>query len=284
MSDWFEKVYQCAVPNSPKENCSKRAQIGLMPLIFFPFAQLIDRFGSWCKIAGIYALILSIISFAFGYGYVCSYNGYDAFFYCGKSVWAYGIYTLIKFIIWGFFIAEWIDFCHSEKFQLAQVGKISINKVKTAIMLLALLASFGVGCLAGYLLIIRVPNPNWKIELGYFTIVSTIFLVPIMATRFYGLIAISAKGKIFPSMLQVWKATSGQVMKILFALFVLLVLLIFVIGNYSLSFRYNGNGNPVIFSLISEFGFEMIILLFLALFAGHCTILAEVIEGAEKNE
>ena len=275
MADWFNQVFNFTASDAQQKN------IGLIRLIFNPFTSVADNIKNWLKIAGIYALFLSILSFVLGFGYICATGIEESIFYCNNSLMLYGVYSLLKVIIFGLFIATWLQLYSEKNFNLKQIINITSSKLKTVLVLLILISLFGFGLLSGYLLMIRIPNPNWKIELSYFTIVSSGFLIPIIATRFYALIAFVAQGSIYPNLKQIWKLTSGQTIKIILSLFALLLFLVFIMGNYITSFRYNESSNLVIFSLLSEFIFNIIVLFFWTLFAGHCHIQAEFI-GEKK--
>ena len=64
------------------------------------------------------------------------------------------------------------------------------------------------------LLVFRVPNPNWKIELLYFTIVSIGFLFPFLLMRIYSLLALFLEGKNWKEFKKAWNKTQGYSMKI----------------------------------------------------------------------
>lgn len=261
-----------------------KKNIGILRLAFVPFVNLFDNFGKWLKIASVYALVISFISFVSGYSYICAYEAGNSQIYCNSSAGMYWLYLLIKFIIFAFFVAEWISIYQGKKYVVAQSFALSAQKIKTATVLGALLLLFGVGFLSGYLLVIRVPNPNWKIELGYFTLVSSGFLVPLFATRFYSLIAYAAEDKKFPALKKIWAATSGETIKILLSLFVILILMIFILGNYIVSVRYNNSGNFLIYAIISEFLLNILTLLFWAAFANNCVMQTEMIEMENTND
>ena len=286
MSDWFKNAYNFifnADTNSSDTPQTKK-KIGVLRLAFAPFINVFDNFGVWLKIAFVYAAILSIISFGSGYSYICAYNADNNIIYCNNRVWLYWLYMIVKFVIFAFFIAEWIAISRGKKYEIAQSFMLSPQKLKTVFVLGGLFMLFGVGILSGYLLVISVPNPNWKIELSYFTIVSAGFLVPIFATRFYSLIAYAAEGKSFPPLKQIWKKTSGETIKILFSLFVILILMVFIIGNYIISVRYGNNGNFVLFAIIAEFLLNALTLLFWAVFANNCMLQTEMIEMEANND
>lgn len=286
MADWLKNisdfVFNTGTNSSDKVQAKKN--IGILRLAFVPFIDLFDNLGKWLKIASVYALVITLISFVGGYSYICAYNTENTQIYCNSSAWMYWLYLVIKFIIFAFFIAEWIAIYHGKKYVVAKSFTLSAQKIKTAMILGGLFLLFGVGFISGYLLVIRVPNPNWKIELCYFTIVSSGFLIPLFATRFYSLIAYAADGKNFPSLKKIWAATSGETLKILLSLFVILILMIFILGNYIVSVRYNNSGSFWVFAIIAEFLFNILTLLFWAAFANNCVMQTEMIEMETKDD
>jgi len=286
MTDWLKNLSDFVFnTDTGSSNITPvKKNIGILRLTFVPFINLFDNFGKWLKIASVYAVVLTIISFGCGYSYICAYDTENTQIYCNNNVWMYWAYLLIKFIIFAFFVAEWIIISQGNKYAIRQSFVLSVQKIKTAITMATLFILFGVGIVSGYLLVIRVPNPNWKIELTYFTIVASGFLVPIFATRFYSLIAYVAEGKTIPSLKKIWLATSGKTIKILFSLFVILILMIFIFGNYIVMIRYNNNGNFLVFAGIAEFLFNILTLLFWAAFANNCIMQTEMIEMETKDD
>ncbi len=279
MLDLFFNNHQLISPTT--NGTSKK--IGMLRLVFYPFVLVFDKLGAWLKIASVYASILTVISFIFGYSYICAYGNVNNIF-CNSSSWWYCIYMLMKLIIFAFFITEWIEICDGKQYLIKQSFKLSRQKIKTVLIIIALITLSSIGIMSGYLLAIRIPSPDWKIELGYFTIVSLGFLVPILVTRFYSLVAYGAETKKLPSLFNIWKSTKGQMMKILFSLFVILVVMVFVLGNYLMSFRYDESENLWVFSIISEFILNILVLLFIAIWAGNCITQKEIIEMGNKND
>lgn len=293
MSDWFGNICrqltgqgQSTPPQSSLSENFRSAGVRWLKLTFQPFSFVIDGFWNWAKLALWYGLLLSLLAWGFGYLYVCSQVIDGSFYYCSDSEIVYLVYVLLKIFILGVFAARWIQI--EQKLDFTLSWKQAINFDRAALRGGALLLGF-VGLLifpfiSFELLSARIPNPDWRIEISYFAVVSIGFLVPILAMRYYAWLAFAALNQKLPGVKTVWAMTRGQLFKILVALFVLLLLMIFILGNYFISFRYLGTGSLSIFTLVSELIFNILSLLFMALWAGHCLVQKQQIFGDNKDE
>ena len=72
-------------------------------ILKFGGSSVADNIKNWLKIASIYALFLSILSFVLGFGYICATGIEESIFYCNNSLMLYGVYSLLKVIIFGLF-------------------------------------------------------------------------------------------------------------------------------------------------------------------------------------
>lgn len=289
MSDWFENAC-CRMSGRPAETASFGQRFTAaggrwLRMIFMPFAFLIDHFGLWLRLSLLYALVLSLLSWGLGYLYVCAGTAETAGFYCRNSVPVYLLYLFLRVAFLGLFCAKWIEAAAGKEiFSWRQIVLPDVRSWRTAGLLLALagLMVFPAGSFE--LLAARVPNPDWRIEIAYFAVVSTGFLVPLLAMRYYSWLAFAALGEALPSFGKTWCRTRCQMFKILTALFVIMLLVIFVFGNYFIAFRYPGEGSLAFFAAVSEYVFNLLSLLFTALFAGHCLVQKQMMFGENEHE
>ena len=89
-----------------------------------------------------------------------------------------------------------------------------------------------------YLLYVRVPNPDWRIEITYFAVVSVGFIVPFILMRFYSFPAFILAGEKLPSIKEVWAKTSGNTFRIIVSVSLLVLIsgmvLLSVYSNFKL--------------------------------------------------
>ena len=294
MSDWFGNICQQlsrqgqnTPPQSSLTENFRSAGVRWLKLTFQPFSFLIDGFWSWCKLALCYGLLLSLLAWGFGYLYVCSQIIDGPLYYCRNSDWTYLLYLVIKIVIMCVFFARWIQVAPTTEnatIPWRQTIKLNRPAVRSAALLIGFVCLLIFPFISFELLVARVPNPDWRIEICYFAVVSLGFLVPIFAMRYYAWLAFASLNQKLPGFKTVWVMTRKQLFKILVALFVLFLLMLFVLGNYFISFRYPGNGSLSIFALVSELIFNILCLLFMALFAGHCLVQKQQIFGDNKDE
>ena len=293
MSDWFGNICrqltghgQSTPPQSSLSENFRSAGVRWLKLTFQPFSFLLDGFGSWAKLALWYGLLLSLLAWGGGYLYVCSHITDGNFFYCRNSEWNYLLYLAIKILIMGFFCARWIQVAATTEdiIPWSQVVKLNKPSILGGALLLGFAGLLIFPFISFEILAARVPNPDWRIEISYFAVVSIGFLVPIVGMRYYAWLAFVALNQKLPSFTAVWVMTRRQLFKILVALFVMLILMLFVFSNYFISFRYSGEGSLSIFALVSELILNILSLLFMALFAGHCLVQKQQIFGDNKYE
>ena len=293
MSDWFGNIYrqltgqgQSTPPQSSLSESFRSTGVRWLKLTFQPFSFVIDSFGSWGKLALWYGLLLTLLAWGFGYLYVCSHITDGDLFYCRNTEWSYLLYLGLKILVMGAFCSRWLQVATTTESTIPWSQAIKLNKPTLwgGVCLLGFASLLIFPFISFEILAARVPNPDWRIEISYFAVVSIGFLVPIFAMRYYAWLAFAALNQKLPGFKTVWVMTRRQLFKILVALFVLLLLMLFVFSNYFISFRYPGTGSLSIFALVSELIFNILCLLFMALFAGHCLVQKQQIFGDNKDE
>ena len=254
-------------------------KISLWSLLSLPFKLFFRNWQSFFLLSIPFAAALTISSVLFKHSILCSMQQ-DALItspFCNGDLF-------IRFLILMFFIIKWY--------------KIAILKIKTtfknffalskydfkAIALMCLFMIINILPLfALMLLIIRVPNPNWLLELGYFTAVAWLFLVPLIALRFYSLLAFALEQKKLPSLKEVWHNTSGNNLKLLLSAGTIVFLALFIFMQYYATMMQLTNITT--FDLIiAEFEYNILVTMFAILYINFChTQKLELFKG-ETNE
>ena len=236
-----------------------QAKLPFFAMILGSYKSLIDNFRSFTFIALPYCFILTFLSFIMGFAQVCYFD--DFFPYCSSSNILYIAYQLIKLILISMFMILYFQTSY-----LATPKKLLVwNKT------LAKTVSFNIFslflCLCPFislkLLIERVPNPNWKIEITYFGFVFLGFLVPFFLMRIYAALAFIISEQKIPSVSSLLKRTSGNTIKITGGFF--LIILFLSLSMVSVINHYQYNSNNWIDAFCLEFIISFVSLIFTSL-------------------
>lgn len=251
-------------------------------LIYMPFALLFDYARPFFALGGIYIMLLSILSWLMGYAYICSVPSHGDFF-CRSGDY-FLLYAVLKFALIFLFAVKWyrLALAHQpyslKDIFLPNAGEAKGMGVLSVFLLLNLLPLVSL-----YLLVIRVPNPDWVVEIIYFGFVSIGFLVPFMAMRFYSLLGFAVMGEKMPSLRDIWNRSAGNMLRLLVAMFFIFILALFVLVNFNLSMRGYTGEDALYVGITSEVVYNMVLLLLVALFVNHCYIQKLFLFGDETN-
>lgn len=294
MSDLFSgffsqarKFWNTSSPNCFLDDCTSANGVSMpfLKLLLNPFRLFIDHLTPIMMLSGIYGLYLTVLALASGFSFICSFQrNYDVFYPCQFSLAAYGAYLLVRIFIISWFMVKWLNLINGAACTWKTIFKFPQNVGRTFGLLLINAATFLFPILSTSLLVQRVPNPDWRIEISYFAVVSIGYIIPFLAVKFYALIAFAAAGEPFPPLSDIWKRNSGNMLKTLISLFFILILMIFFIANLFSGMSMNNNINPVWFGFISELMYNIVMLWFAALFAANCQIQKNFLYGETKDE
>ncbi|MBR2299868.1 MAG: hypothetical protein IJ870_04770 [Alphaproteobacteria bacterium] len=129
-----------------------------------------------------------------------------------------------------------------------------------------------------YLLLVRNPNPVWQIELIYFSFVSLGFVLPFASLCFYSNLALLIENEPWCNFKQIYQKTRFKLSKIFFSFAVVLgfCLLLFMSVNNSL--KANIFEPFFVYNTISEYLFELTILLIFTLVLNFIRVQKEIFE------
>ena len=227
-------------------------RIPVTQLIFRPFGIFADRFGLLLRLAALFALPITLLSVFMGFSYICFTDYRSAYFFCSDSQGWYLVYLFAKiFLISAFLVRFYL------------------------LLNMAPLLSF-------YLLYVRVPNPDWVVEITYFAVVSIGFVVPFMLMRFYALLAVFLSGgpKVSPAWL--WARSKGNNLGIILSLFLIIIVMLFILvyfqhGIAGIEVEYADWSGTVI-----EYFYSLILLMLISLVINNCHVQKEYLLG-EKD-
>lgn len=253
-------------------------------LALAPYRYFVDSFTPFLKIAAVYSVIFGLLAIAFGFPYLCTLSPLEANLHCSSSAILYIIYSLIRFFLISCFIVQYQKIIRGEPLVWKSLCRISKTDLKTFGVLTAFILLFIFPLLSFYILYVRVPNPDWQLELLFFAAVSTGFLVPVLAVRFYSVLAFAALGEKIPDLRLIWRKSSGNLPKILFSIFLMLLFFVFFFINLLSGFRGWENGNYLYTAAVSEFLYNMVFFMFISWITGLCYIQKILMFGETTNE
>lgn len=214
----------------PKDN--KAVKLPFISTILGPFALVFSGGMRAFILCMIFAGIVTFITGITGNLSTCISENFRIKYSCNESGIVFIITKILIFAVDVIFIRNWIGMIlEDKKSNWREIFTPNLRDGKIAGVLLLLFASIGVALLALYLLYARQPNPNWRIELIYFGVVSLGFLVPILALRFLGYIASAALGEKMLSPLTIWQKTSGNMFLLLSGAFAMIMVMTIIMLN-----------------------------------------------------
>lgn len=236
--------------------------------IINPLWALSNNLGTFVLLGSLFALLLVGLAYLFGQTYVCAFQIEAAEkMSCHEgNAYVYFPYLLCKIAIIAAFITMWYDKVFlQEKFDQSYMLGLGKKYLRNLAVLFAFIGLNLVPAVSVVLLLFRVPNPVWQIELAYFTVVGFGFLVPLVLMRFYALFAQLLAGGGLKNIKQIWQAAEGNNLKIIVAVAALFMInIIFLTGTYSF-LRQANVLPPAIYNFTAEFVYDIFTLLIIAL-------------------
>ncbi len=267
----LNKLFSDPAPAS--ETPTVAVRIPFLRIILDPYSLFIDQVAKFLVVGTFIALVMTILSLSAGQGFMCIYQDYRAHGYCSDNIWIYGLARIINLFLFAVFMTKWYQVCYQNRplncDTLCRVGRADL---KTFAVLLVFILLNLISALSFYLLIVRVPNPDWRIELFYFAVVSLGFLIPFLLIRFYSVFGFVAGGEKIPSLGLIWNKSSQNTLRLLCSISLLFVISVFMMFGFTNNFRLAATRHAVYVSWVVEYLYNLMILLLLAFFVNHCRL------------
>ncbi len=260
----------------------KKVEAVAMPvgrLMFGPFGIFADNLKNFLQLGVVFALLSYILMLLSGFSTVCATAAGKPSVFCAVNPdYSVYFYLPLKVFLAVFFSAVWYRrVFQDDTAPLKEALRPKVRDVKYFVFVIAFMLLNAVPLLSFYLLATRVPNPDWRVEAAYFTVVAVGFLVPFVLMRFYALFAFAAGGEDLPPLPLVWRKTEGNMLKILLSLFMLFILLAMVLVNYAAAMTRLISAGEVVPILVSEYVYSFIFLILAALAINHCAVQKELL-------
>lgn len=250
------------------------------------FNMLIQATGKAWGICLIFAALTTVICSLSGNMLMCINSDYRATHFCTNSLAVFTGTTLLSFVLECIFARNWAEIAlENNKINWKTLLIPKMKDLKIMGLALAYILTLFVALLSFYLLYIRVPNPNWKIELTYFGVVSIGFLFPLLALRFCALGGAALIGKPLPSLLETWKKTSHRSAAIFFAFILTIMLGLFLMLQVSRLVLGVEIESSYLQAVFVEFINNLIKFIMVAIVANFCYLQYDMLfRGDNENE
>lgn len=241
--------------------------LGAFPLLFA------GGLSTWFLLLA-FSFIITVLVGASGNLTACINGEFRAHYFCNESVSLFVAEKIVILAVYAIFIRNWISFILAEqKINWRQALIPNLRDAKVIGLILGLFACIAVALGSFYLLYVRIPNPDWQIEIVYFAVVSLGFIVPILSLRFFAYIAAAALGHKLVSPKLMWQKTSGNMLPILGGAFLVVITMLYFNINIMQFGNQAGAGANLIQAWIIEFICSFCKLLLIMLFANFCYLL-----------
>lgn len=266
-------------------NNKNKPQTSIFKILFGAVFLLLDAKKQSWLLCLIFAGILTIIFGLTGSMSSCVNATYRASHLCQQNVFVYLIITCFSMFIQCMFFRNWIELISEKyKFNLKYVLTPNLKDLKILGLFLLSMFLIALACGSFYLLYIRVPNPNWHIELAYFTLVSVGFLPIIFSFRYLGWIGQIAMDENLENFLIIWKKTKGKFLFIFIGLSLILLISTFFMMHFYQFILSIREINYFVTSILIEFVGNFLKLIITALFANFCYIQIALLSDGEKHD
>lgn len=244
-------------------------ETGAVQMPFFqtligPYGLLIDKIRPFLAAGLLYSLLLTLLSGIFGRFYSCLLT-MEPLWFCGGNQ-SNLLYLLLKLLVLTAFMTKYYQaaFTHGD---CSLKGLLQWNKTlaKPLAVTLVMIVSLLIPLLSFYLLLSRVPTPDWRLELAYFTVVSLGFFAPFVVLEFGALAAEVWGGETLTPWREIRRRNRGNFLRLLLAAFLIFLLMSF--GFMFLQYQIVAFSAAIDFvpAVIVEFAYNFWLLFTLAL-------------------
>ncbi len=279
MKSFLSKMFG---PSEPEEGT---VRFPWSRIVFGPYFIFMNHFREFFFTAAFYALLMSVVYILGGQSMFCASSSLEQNLFCSNSIYLYvGIRLVVLLIVAAFciryFQAVWLQKDISWQLILKPQKKDFSSFIAFVIFILL----NAISGLSWYKLMVRVPNPDWRIELAYFAVVALGFLVPFILLRFYSIFALIWSGEKIPSLWQTWLKTRGNALRLIFSLTLWFFLFIFSLSAVSANFTIAAQDNSFYIILVGEYVFNFVVLILMSFFVNFCGLQNLFLTEGNENE
>lgn len=268
-----------------QQTMPENLKYSVLESIVKPIWTVSNHWGYFWSLGIFFAIVLTALSYIFGQTFICLFNPSMAQqMFCDTESALYVPYLVAKLIVLAVFITIW----NGKVYQNQQISKKYVlsawrSYLRNFILLCGFIVLNLLPALSGMLLLVRVPNPVWQIELAYFTVVSTGFLAPFILMHFYAAIAEVMNGEWPLSLKQIWHNTSGKGLKIIFSAAMMFMLNIVLLMSVNSTFQSQSTIPAPWYNLIAEIIFNLVTLLITVFMIGFIQTQKNIILNSSES-
>ncbi|MBQ7285788.1 MAG: hypothetical protein IJW72_06010 [Alphaproteobacteria bacterium] len=276
LNQWYANQQNKPVV-TPEPEAQKFPVLGL---IFGPYNLFIDNTRKFFALSSVFALIITIVFMLFGQNLMCGMSNNSLQSLCSESMVTYLLSRLCSLFLIAMFSVRIYNYCYNNtSFSWRWLLLPQKADFKVMIAYLIYMGLNFVSLLSAYLLYIRVPNPDWRIELTYFAVVSIGFVLPFVLLRFYSIFAYIMSNQKLPSLRHLWQDTAGNGLRLLLSFSLLFCILIFSLNSVIGNFRLVASENTFYITIVGEYIFNLIVLLNVMFFINYCYLQKKFLFG-----
>lgn len=262
---------------------SQPVRLPIFATIFGAYGLILDKFKQFTLLGIVFAALMMFLYMAGGQDALCYNKFYRENHFCTESIPLFIAIHLLNGFILCMFLRVWVQIALKEENQTwKRIFVPRLADLKIAGGFLAYFLTLAIAAGAFYLLIVRVPNPDWRIEWAYFTVVSLGFFAPLLALRFSVYFAFFASEEKCPALLDVWKRTAGNGFALLGGL-IFLLLVSLILAQALLGSFIRADEASLLAVLGSEFLSNLAVVFVAACFINYCYLQKIYLFGKDEN-
>lgn len=267
-----------------QKNNNEPVRLPLFSTIFGAYGLILDKFKHFALLGTIFAVIMMLFYTISGQDTFCYNRLYRESHFCNNNLALFIAVHLLNIFIVCMFLRTWAQVVlegNQQTWRQIFTPRLSDLKIAGGFVISFLTLAITAGSF--FLLAVRIPNPDWRIEWAYFTIVSIGFFSPLIALRFLVYFVFIATEKKFPSPFEIWRKTKGSGIALLGGIVFLTMISLFLaqalLGN---SIRA---GNSSLFAaIVNEFLSDLAVIFVAACFMNYCYLQKTFLFRKDENE
>ncbi len=243
----------------------------LFKTVFSSFSVFFNNLWISIVVGSIFSLIYMLMDIIGGQSLFCYSRNYASNVFCSNNFFSLALLNLFLWFIACVYMRNWyyMAILHTQKFSLKNILPKKSDFKMFGILCVYFVSLF-IALGAGFLLFIREPNPDWRIEIIYFAFVSIGFFAPVFVTPLLSYISFAAEEVKMPKIKELWEVSKGK-FAVIFMSFISVVLVSFLLMSagmrYLVQISITGN---IFVVVIAEFLYNIILMFIASIFINYC--------------
>jgi hypothetical protein len=253
------------------DNTKKKSKFSFFRIIYESFGILFDNFKFAIIIGGTFSVIFTLVKILFGNSFFCYNPNFEKTFICSSNTIVFVLSGLIFWFITCEYIRNWyqVVILKDRKFSIKNILPQMLD-VKIYGVLALFFVSVLIAMLSGFILFVKEPNPNWVIELSFFSLMFLGLFVPLIALPVLSYIPFVLENTKLPKIKDLWRSAKGNYLVIMVSFGFILTgnfLIMLSVTNYFIQVSADGN---VFVIVMAEFLYNMILMFIMSVYTNYC--------------